>query len=909
MGASSDIPRIRRDLMKKRIIVISFIFFALSINLVSMSHAQQGRELRDSLWPRAVQIMRGQYGPGALAKWEKQLAKEKSRWMKNWLNVAICHYAVGVINLRKGNLDEALEHLNQSLEICQKKRFEKVAAFNLFNIGIVQMRKGQFKEALESFNESMKLARGEGMETLVGLNLKQISDILLAKGRFQESMDYINQMLEIAEETKDNLLMLNFLTKIGHIYSAQGNHNKAKEYFTRSLEISQDVGESKWIAPNLNGLGDVCFQQKDYQCAMKYYQEALTHFQSVRHPVGLAITYDKIGKVYLKLKNIKTALQYFKNSHNIARAKEIKPLVAMISSNIGKVYGRMGEWDAALEMTDEAIGILRRVDIPDALQDNYHMKGIFLEKKGDLPGAEKNYRESVKILETLREAVAGGEEEMLAFVEQRGEVYQRLIDLLLKQGKVAEAMKYLERSRLKELRDQFDQLRPDLSNEEEEKAKEKEEKLREQIEEARTELTTEQSKPKEEQNTQKIVELEKTLSVKKQEYIEYINDLRERFPELASLLAIQPDTLIDLQSLLPPKAAILQYLILKERLYIFVVSNESLYYKEVKVSQTDLEGKIDYLRSLLMNRQIPLNMGPLEVETFKPKDEGREAMFEMFIRPFFKASEDLYHLLIKPVEKELSKFTVLGIIPNGKLHLLPFQALGEKNPEDAFRFLVEDKSLFKLNSQSILKFAQKRAKAIKDKARLIAFGNPDNSLKYAEEEIELIKDIFSKSTTFVKEDASEDKVKRGLTGFDVLHLATHGKMKGNIKKSYILLAPSSDGKEDGKLFLREIWGLPLRGYQLVTLSACETAKGKEASGDIMVSLETAFLRAGTPTILASLWEVDDQATGLLMKTFYNNLMTQGKAEALRGAQVALMKDSRYAFPYFWAPFILVGDWR
>jgi CHAT domain-containing protein len=302
-------------------------------------------------------------------------------------------------------------------------------------------------------------------------------------------------------------------------------------------------------------------------------------------------------------------------------------------------------------------------------------------------------------------------------------------------------------------------------------------------------------------------------------------------------------------------------------------------------------------------------MGPLEVKTFKPKEEGRSALYEMFVLPFFKTSEELYRVLIKPVERELSKFRVLGIIPNGKLHLLPFQALGEKAPEGNFQFLLEDKSLFQLNGQSILKFAQKRATKIGGKARLIAFGNPDNSLKYAEKEIELIKGIFSKSKAFLREDATEDKVKTGLGGFDILHLATHGKMKGEIRESYILLAQSSDGREDGRLFLREIWGLPLRGYQLVTLSACETAKGKEASGDIMVSLETAFLRAGTPTILASLWGVDDQATGILMKSFYENLTRQGKAEALRGAQAALMKDPRFAFPYYWAPFILVGDWR
>jgi len=175
--------------------------------------------------------------------------------------------------------------------------------------------------------------------------------------------------------------------------------------------------------------------------------------------------------------------------------------------------------------------------------------------------------------------------------------------------------------------------------------------------------------------------------------------------------------------------------------------------------------------------------------------------------------------------------------------------------------------------------------------------------------VEGLEGLFEKSEAFFRDKATEERVKKGLKGFDILHLATHGRMAGNIKESYILLSPSQDGREDGKLFLREIWGLPLRGYQLVTLSACETAKGKEASGDIMVSLETAFLRAGTPTILATLWEVDDEATGLLMKVFYDNLRKQGKAEALKGAQLALMKNPKFAFPYYWAPFILVGDWR
>ncbi len=893
--------------MKKRMFILWLAFLIFNVNPFTISYIQGQGKQKSMLREEAHRVWRGQYAKGDRVTWEKRL--RKFRRMNKLPAVALCHSAIGVIYYYEGNYDEAVSHLSQSLRISREKGLEKMAGRDLYWIGVVQRKRGLHEEALKSFKESMEMAKGAGMVGTEAKNLRQIGLLLLAKGRYQESMDYLNRSLKIAQERQDDGLKMSCLNNIGLVHKAQGTFEKAEEYFTRSLEISETLQNRRWKASNYNGLGDLCSRKHDYQCATEYYGQSLTISEALNDKKGLAITHNKMGKTHLRMKEIKTALRHFEKSHETAKDMGIRTLVAFTSQNTAKAYGRMKRWEKALEKTDEAITILREVDMPAALQDCYHMKGTFLERKGDIPGAEKNYRESVKILETLREGVAGGEEEMLAFVEVRGRAYQKLIAILLRQGKPAEALEYLERSRLRNLREQFDQLRPHLSDEGEEKAKEKEKKLREQIEEARAKLTEEKSKPKEKQDAEKIAHLENTLNSKRGEYIEYINDLREEFPELASLLAIQPDTLIDLQGLLPPQVALIQYLILEETLYIFVVTDKSLSHREVKVSQGNLEAKIDYLRSLMMNPQIPMNLGPLEAKTLRPKDEGRLHLYEMFIGPFLQASQELYGLLIKPVEAEVSGFMVLGIIPNGKLHLLPFQVLGQKDQEEAFRFLLEDKSIFYLNSQSILKFAQKRAREIGEKDNVIAFGNPDDSLRYAEEEIELIKGIFSNARAYIRRDATEDKVKRELAGFNILHLATHGRMKGNIKGSHILLVPSSDGKEDGKLFIREIWALQLLGYQLVTLSACETAMGKEASGDVIVSLETAFLRAGTPTIVASLWEVDDQATGILMKTFYHNLTRQGKAEALRGAQVALLKDPRYIYPYYWASFVLVGDWR
>jgi len=892
--------------MKRTIFFLGCLIIIATLNPICVSHAQRGQGSRaPTLWNEAAEVWRGKYSPEDLRTWESRMDQFRS----NDNAVALCLNAIGVIYQNEGDLQNALKHLDQSLEITRRINFEKLTARNLMWRGLVLWDLGKAEEAFKSLTESVEIAQRLGSIGIAGTSIHMLSHIARGRGRYREAMQYAEQAVEIAKDQGNDMLMMLSLYDIGMIHKQQGNLDKAAGHLARSLELARKLNNRKWSAFNLAELGDICSRREDHSCATENYRQAIEFFGVLNHKKGLASTYNKMGRSQLRMQTIKLALASFEKAHQIAAEVGMKSLVAETSLNMGKAFDRMGKPEEALARTDEAIVLYREIDVPDLLRESYFTKGTLLERKGDIPGAERSYKESVKVLETLRQDVAGGEEEMLAFVEIRGQAYQKLIAILLSQGKVSEALDYLERSRLRKLRDQFDQLAPRLGDEKEEKAKAREKELREEIEGARTQLVEEKSKPKEAQDERKISDLETQLGERRRQYIEYINDLRDKFPELASLLAIQPDSLIDLQGMLPPQAAILQYLILEKALYAFVVTPDSVSHREVKVSQGELEGKIDFLRSCLMNPQIPMNAGPLETKTLKPKERGRSDAYDMFIDPFLKSSQELYRLLIKPLEPELAQVRLLGIIPNGKLHLLPFQALGEPDSQGGFRFLVESRAIFYLNSQSILKFAQKRAKEIGDKGTLLAFGNPDNSLQHATEEIDLIRRIFSPAKAYLGPEASEDKAKTELAGYNILHFATHGKMKGNIKDSYILLAPSADGREDGRLFLKEIWGLPLAGYQLVTLSACETAMGKEASGDVMVSLETAFLRAGTPTILASLWAVDDRATGVLMKTFYDQVTKQGKAEALRIAQAALLNDPRYAYPYYWAAFIVVGDWR
>ena len=509
--------------MKRAIIsIITVIVFSCiwNVNSTPTSLAQMRGQGGSPLMREAQRAWKGEYSPEDLRKWEKRAKKLRSD--EKWPGVALCYNVIGVIHNQEGNLKEALSYFNQSLEITRKHGIEKLTARNLLCIGGIQWFQGRGDEGLKSLRECVEIAQRTGMTGVAGRGLHLLSSIARSKGRHREAMGYVEQALQMAKDSGSDQLMMLCLYDMGQIHRLQGNFEKARDHFTRSLDLAKQLNNRTWMAFNFAELGDVCQGQGDFRGALENYRQSLEHFESLNNKKGLAVTYNKMGKAHLRMKDLKSALPYFEKSHDLARDMGMKPLVAFTSLNMGKAYSRMGRPEDALAKTDEAMAIYKEVDIPDALRECYFMKGALLERKGDIPGAEKHYAQSVKILETLREDVAGGEEEMVAFVEIRGHSYQRLIALLLKQGKIAEALDYLERSRLRNLRDQFDQLAPRLSSEEEEEAKAREKVLREEIEAARTQLVEEKSKPKEAQDVAKIAQLETQLNDKRQQYIEYI---------------------------------------------------------------------------------------------------------------------------------------------------------------------------------------------------------------------------------------------------------------------------------------------------------------------------------------------------------------------------------------------------
>jgi CHAT domain-containing protein len=243
----------------------------------------------------------------------------------------------------------------------------------------------------------------------------------------------------------------------------------------------------------------------------------------------------------------------------------------------------------------------------------------------------------------------------------------------------------------------------------------------------------------------------------------------------------------------------------------------------------------------------------------------------------------------------------VGVIPHSILHYVPFAALS-----DGRRMLGAKHELFYLPNASALQFIAQKRKSSGGPLLAMAYGQAEGlpTLQYASAEAESIARIYNTQPLLGAAAAKSALIARA-SDYSIIHLAAHGQLNTtNPLLSRIVLAADSAG--DGFLTVSDVYGLSLTRADLVVLSACRTQVGLLSRGDDVIGLTRAFIYAGSPSVISSLWSVDDQATGLLMTSFYKHLKAgMGKAAALRAAQA----DTRalYPHPYYWAAFVLTGD--
>ncbi|MEO0184412.1 MAG: CHAT domain-containing protein [candidate division WOR-3 bacterium] len=455
--------------------------------------------------------------------------------------------------------------------------------------------------------------------------------------------------------------------------------------------------------------------------------------------------------------------------------------------------------------------------------------------------------------------------------ESRDRAYYGLIRSAVAEGNYEEAQRLTEKLILIKMNEDFERMEISPVNPERKKEMEELKKRKKEIEEMKRELEKE-----EEQGAV----ADTIIQRKTREFKKYIHKLKTENPKLFTIVNAEPSNLKELQDMgiIPENMAILQYLLGEEEMYIFIVKTYDLFIKKVSVKQAKIAGLIDEYRTLIKNRA--------------PMDEIDEYATE------------LYKYLIEPVEPEISGVEILGIIPNQQLYYLPFSALKKVKEKN---FLGERYRIFYINSTSLLGIVAQNQGCDISTAPFIAFANADGTLPEAEVEVKNISNLYPEVLTLYQDKAVKDTVFK-TTGCQIIHFATHGvAVPYDPTSSYLVLAPQG---EKGQLKVEEIWGLDLKDCPLVVLSACETAEGRLIAGDEVVSLAFGFIYAGSASCLATLWEVASQSTADLMQEFHKNLKDgKSRIQALQDAQVFLLKNPKTSHPFFWTPFILIGDWR
>jgi len=571
--------------------------------------------------------------------------------------------------------------------------------------------------------------------------------------------------------------------------------------------------------------------------------------------------YSSLARIYIALKEYDNALRAIKNP-NAKVTGVITAFYDQTFQEIPNIYILSKGLYETGNIKEAKEGYDRLLEHPQIEQIGGIYWIVLLDRarialaEGQKSVAEELLKKAIDVIEKQRSSISS-EAGRIGFVGDKQTAYAEMTALFLADARYAEAFAYVERSKSRALVDLL--------------ASQKEINVRgEQTGQIRTKLA---ELTRAEQDLSVVVKPEeregqsKTRSV----MIALKKDLQEIAPELAALVSVTTPSTAEIQSRIKDDETLLEYYFTGREWYVFILTGKTIAVQ--KLPAADPEKNIDAMRKNIMAQNLP---------------------------EFTRYSRELYNQIFALAAPAI-KTSKLIIVPHGSLHYLPFAAL-----TDGKEYLIDRFSIRMLPSASVLSFLKERKK--RENRGALIFGNPKlddpkYDLKFAQDEALAISRIIPESSILLRSEASKTNLQKYGSKYSIIHLAVHGIF--DIDKplnSALLLA--ADRTNDGLLRAGDLYNL-LLSADLVTLSACETALGKVATGDDVVGFTRGFLYAGARSLISSLWQVDDETTRDLMVDFYTNLSNMSNDEALRQAQLKVKKQ--YPHPYYWAAFLLTGS--
>jgi CHAT domain-containing protein len=787
--------------------------------------------------------------------------------------------------------------------------------------------RGEIQEALVSYEAQAREAEKNAQESLfpqqywrAGVAAYRLaSAVARHAGQLQKAITYGEKALEMAEKSKDPGSLISAIHALALTYREVRNIDQARELTEKGVAVVKALPpniypRAIWESLLYELLGNDLIRERKYERAIDLLSLSVDRQQSYlatirRNPVelygargGLLLRLTSLGNAYRRAGRLQESAEQYQLAFDYITEWGLKyPGEGTLYGNMGELLFEQKNFPEALENFQKVLALSESQQLAGQVRWATSRIGDILRQTGKPAEAVPYYEKAIQQIESAR-SLLESEEYRQSFFEGELRPYASMMRALLSEGKQEEAFNYSERARSRGFLDvlgskvQLSRVKSGLLEEER--------TLQEQIAAIKARLSGEEEAETDRSGLRKqLVEADAAYSA-------FLTKVRKQDKEQASFMAVEPLTLTQVQELLDPRTTLIEYFITENEIFAWVVEKEKLQFQRIELPKDKLSGLVKTLRGSIFT------LGERE--------------------KFNETSAVLYKQLIEFLLPHIAGKELI-IVPHDVLHYLPFHALA--GPDG--HYLIEKYPIYYLSSASLLQFVKEKRKAGGEK--VLAFGNPDlgdpeKNLEFAELEAKEVKAAYPESSVYIGKEATEEKSKTLSANHDILHFATHAKLnEDDPLSSAVLLA--KENKEDGRLEVREIFGMELKA-KLVVLSGCETGLGKLSTGDELVGLTRAFIYAGTPSVVASLWSVDDSSTAHLMASFYRNLKTMSKVEALRQAQLELIRGEgrsellarrgvggigklgetpkseslsqsptsiSTSHPYFWAPFILVGD--
>ena len=876
-----------------------------------------------------------------------------------------------------GEYDKAFEYAQQRLNFAKTLKNPEFEASALIALGDVYQNKQEFQKAIELTQQALKIAKEINNIELEVEAFKKLSTASIGKGDYQQALEYSQQVLLIAEKTKNFRIKIDTLDIQRQIYTKQGNYKKTLELFQEALSIAkQNIDPySEWSS--LIEIGLFYKTLGDEQQSTEYLQQALMLAQKIKNPQresislfiiaysyfgkdqpqkiieyanqGLAIlpktkeiTVEIMGNIVLglgygELKNEPKAMAAAQASLELARKSKNPSHEKEVLTFIGDLQRKFGKKQEAIQTYNQALAIKTQAKAVGADSGIYTGLGRVYADLKQPNVAITHYKEAINRIEEVRSGIklltpdlqASFLESIVDFDNGKiADTYRELAELLITQGRQAEARLVLDLLKIQEIRD-FASGTTDTT--------------------AKPQLTITESEKKIQTKSESIIalstrisECEKTDCKEKSQLndkltallTQFNRDLDEIEKEIGDRMKTDPNTfrpnspkVLEIVKSQPGKVTVMVYpLVMEDKLWLLLYSGDVAKKFEVKVSRSELGSTVKQFRKLMEECEKRAYCGAEDIARIKP------------------VSQKLHNWLIKPLEGELQENKVNNLVfaLDRVTRYVPMSAL-----YDGKQYLIEKYTIYNVLSADLTDTKAELPAKIQD-TKVLAMGVSDAvggfpALNNVPTEVDSIVRSSSKDKgiypgkEYLNKSFDYKTLRDNLAGNNILHLATHGEFVPGIDKaSYLLLGNNT------KLAIPDIQTLGgLSNIHLVVLSACQTAlAGERQDGVEIATLAYSFLNKGAKSVIASLWQVADSSTSTLMQNFYNNLANSKqpitKAEAMRLAQLQLLYDKdvtvsdikragglipeglqsssgkkpeskTFAHPYYWSPFVLIGN--